>query len=179
MVFDSSLLMIRGLIGVTAGVLAFMWPGVTIAALVILFGFYALIDGITNVFIGVKKQTGTNKRSWLTIVQGLIGIVAGVLTFVWPGITALALLLLIGAWAMVTGIFEIVAAIRLRKEIRGEWLLVLSGALSIIFGVLLFIAPGLGAIGLAWGLGAYAAASGAVLVALGVRLRTHHTLNPV
>lgn len=178
MLFDSSLLLVRGLIGVTAGVLAFLWPGLTIAALVILFGFYALIDGVTNLFIGVKQQPGTTKRSWATVIQGIVGILAGVLTFVWPGITALALLLVIGAWAIVTGIFEIAAAIKLRKEIRGEWLLVLSGALSIAFGVILFIAPGLGAIGLAWGLGAYTAATGALLVALGVRLRTHRTLSP-
>jgi len=178
MVFDSSLLMARGLIGVTAGVLTFLWPGLTIAALVILFGLYALIDGITNVFIGVKTQPATNKRSWITIIQGIVGITAGVLTFVWPGITALALLLLVGAWAMVTGVFQIVAAIKLRKEIRGEWLLAMSGVLSIVFGVLLFISPGLGAIGIAWALAAYAIASGAVLVALGVRLRTHQTLSP-
>jgi uncharacterized membrane protein HdeD (DUF308 family) len=178
MLFDSSLLLVRGLIGLTAGVLAFLWPGLTIAALVILFGFYAFIDGITNVFIGVKKQPGTDKRQWATLIQGIVGILAGVLTFALPAITALALLLLIGAWAIVTGVFEVAAAITLRKEIRGEWLLVLSGALSIAFGVILFIAPGVGAIGLAWTLGAYTAASGAVLVALGVRLRTHRTLSP-
>lgn len=178
MVLDPSLLVIRGLIGITAGVLAFIWPQLTIAALVILFGFYALVDGATNLFLGIKRPHATGQRSWVTILQGIAGIVAGVLTFVWPGITALALLLLIGAWAIVTGIFEIAAAINLRKEITGEWLLVLSGVLSIVFGMILFISPGLGAIGLAWGLGAYAVASGAILVALGVRLRTHQTLSP-
>lgn len=177
MMFDSSLLLVRGLISITVGVLAFIWPGLTIAALVILFGVYSLIDGVTNVFLGVKAHPLTNRRSWLTILSGIIGIVIGVMTFAWPGITVLVLLMLIGAWAMVTGAFEIFAGIKLRKEITGEWLLILSGALSVIFGLLLFVSPGLGAVGLAWGLAAYAIASGAVLVALAVRRKTHHALS--
>ena len=177
MVFDSSLLLVRGLIGITVGVLGFIWPGLTIAALVILFGIYSLIDGVTNVVLGLKTHPVTNRRSWLMLLQGIVGIFVGVLTFAWPGITVLVLLLMIGAWAMVTGIFEIFAAIKLRKEIAGEWLLMLSGALSFAFGLLLFISPGLGAVGLAWGLAAYAVASGAVLVALAVRRKTHHALS--
>jgi uncharacterized membrane protein HdeD (DUF308 family) len=177
MVFDSSLLVVRGIIGVLAGVLAFFWPGLTIAALVILFGFYSLIDGVMNVFLGIRKEPVTDQRSWLMIGQGIVGIVAGVLTFVWPGVTALILLSLIGIWAIVTGAFEIFAAIKLRQQITGEWLLALSGALSIAFGLLLFVSPGLGAIGLAWGIAAYAVASGVVLIALGLRLRAHPALS--
>jgi uncharacterized membrane protein HdeD (DUF308 family) len=94
------------------------------------------------------------------------------MTFLWPLVTAFVLVILIGAWAIVTGIFEIVAAIRLRKEIAGEWLLALSGVLSVIFGVLVFAFPGAGAVGISWVLGAYAAAAGMVLVALGIRLRS-------
>lgn len=167
----SSILLIRGIVGIVAGIFAMLWPGITIVFLVLLFGAYAFIDGMANVVIGARRAPG-RERSWAAILQGIVGIVAGVLAFVWPGITALALLLWIAAWAVVTGAFEIVAAVRLRREIKGEWLLALSGALSIVLGTLLFMFPALGAIGLAWALGAYAAASGIILVALAIRLRT-------
>src|SRR5262245_24270122 len=176
MVFDSSILLVRGIIGVLAGVLAFLWPGLTIAVLVILFGFYSLIDGVMNLFLGVRKEPVTGDRSWFMVGQGIVGIVAGVLTFIWPGVTTLILLGLIGVWAVITGALEIFAAIKLRQQITGEWLLALSGALWIAFGLLLFVSPGLGAIGLAWGIAAYAVASGVVLIALGLRLRTHRVL---
>jgi uncharacterized membrane protein HdeD (DUF308 family) len=167
----SSILLIRGIVGIVAGCFAMLWPGITIVFLVVLFGAYAFIDGMANVVIGARRAPG-RERSWTTIVQGIVGIVAGVLAFAWPGITALALLFWIAAWAIVTGVFEIVAAIRLRREIKGEWLLALSGTLSIVLGTLLFMFPALGALGLAWALGAYAAASGIILAALGIRLRT-------
>jgi len=167
----STLLIVRGIVGLVIGVIAFAWPGVTIAALVVIFGFYALIDGVTNLILGLTK-TRTHARSWATALQGVVGIAAGVLTFMWPGVTALALVIFIGAWAIVTGIFEIAAAIRLRKVIRGEWLLALSGILSVIFGVLVFAFPGAGAVGIAWILGAYSAAAGIILIALGIRLRS-------
>jgi uncharacterized membrane protein HdeD (DUF308 family) len=166
----SSLLIIRGILGVVVGVLAFVWPGITIAALVILFGAYAVIDGVTNVLLGATKTA--HGRSWAQVVQGIVGIVAGVLTFIWPAITALVLIMFIAAWAIVTGIFEIVAAIRLRKVVTGEWLLVLSGLMSLAFGTLVFAFPLAGAVGIAWVLGCYTAASGIVLIALGVRLRS-------
>jgi len=167
----STLLIVRGVVGLGIGVIAFVWPGVTIAALVVIFGCYAFIDGVTNLILGLTK-TRTHGRSWAMAVQGIVGIAAGVLTFLWPGVTALALVIFIGAWAIVTGIFELVAAIRLRKIIRGEWLLALSGIMSIIFGVLVFAFPGAGAVGIAWILGAYSAAAGIILIMLGVRLRT-------
>ncbi len=167
----STLLIVRGIVGLVMGVIAFAWPGVTIAALVVIFGFYALIDGVTNLILGLTK-TRTHGRSWAIALQGVVGIAAGVLTFMWPGITALALVIFIGAWAIVTGIFEIAAAIRLRKVIRGEWMLALSGILSVVFGVLVFAFPGAGAVGIAWVLGAYAAAAGIILIALGIRLRS-------
>jgi len=165
----STFLIIRGFVGVTLGFLAMLWPGITIAVLVVIFGMYAILDGITNVVIGFSRSHG---RSWAQVVQGLIGIAAGVLTFIWPGVTALALVLFIGAWAIVTGIFELIAAVRLRKTIKGEWLLALSGIMSVIFGGLVLAFPGAGAVGIAWVLGIYAAAGGLVLVTLGLRLRT-------
>lgn len=171
----TSMLLIRGIVGIVAGVLAILWPGLTIAFLVALFGAYAFIDGIANVALGARRAPGRDRR-WATIIEGIVGMVIGVLAFLWPGITALVLLFWIGAWAIVTGAFEIAAAIRLRREIKGEWLLVLSGVLSIIFGGVLFVFPAIGALGLALALGAYAVASGVVLVALAIRLRTHPVL---
>jgi uncharacterized membrane protein HdeD (DUF308 family) len=167
----SSFLLIRGLVGVAIGILAMAWPGVTIAVLVGIFALYAIIDGITNLFLGLTR-TSTHGRSWASALQGIAGIAAGVLAFVWPGITALVLVLFIGAWAIVTGVLEVAAAIRLRRYIDGEWLLVLSGIMSLAFGVLVFAFPAAGAVGIAWILGVYAAAAGMVLIALGVKLRS-------
>jgi len=167
----SALLLIRGILGILVGVVAFAWPGVTIAVLVGIFGVYAVIDGITNLVLGLSR-TPTHKRSWAQVLQGIVGVAAGVMTFLWPAVTAFVLVILIGAWALITGVFEIAAAIRLRKEITGEWLLALSGVLSIIFGILVFAFPGAGAVGISWVLGAYALAAGMVLVALGIRLRS-------
>src|SRR5258705_13157016 len=132
----SSVLIVRGIVGVVFGVIAFLWPGITIAALVVIFGAYPIVDGITNLVLGFSR-TGAHGR-WAHVLQGVFGIAAGVLTFMWPAITALVLVLLIGAWAIVTGIFEIAAAIRLRRVITGEWMLVLSGIVSILFGVVWF-----------------------------------------
>ena len=167
----TTMLLLRGVVGIAAGMLAMLWPGLTIAFLVVLFGTYALVDGMTNVWLGLRR-TPERGRSWASVAQGLFGIAAGVLAFVWPGITTLALLFWIAAWAIITGILEVVAAIRFRKELQREWILVLSGVLSIAFGLLLSAFPAVGAVGLAWALGAYAAASGILLVAMAIRLRT-------
>jgi uncharacterized membrane protein HdeD (DUF308 family) len=147
-----------------------MWPGITIAVLVGLFAAYAIVDGMTNLFLGLSHPPGQS-RSWPMAAQGNFGIAAGILTLIWPGITAFALVLFIGAWAVVTGVFEIAAAIRLRRVIHGEWLLALSGVFSVFFGFVLFAFPAAGAVAIAWTLGAYTAASGVVLIALGIRLR--------
>jgi uncharacterized membrane protein HdeD (DUF308 family) len=167
----SSLLIIRGIVSVVIGIAAFAWPGVTIAALVILFAIYALVDGVTNLMLGLTKRTA-HGRAWVHALQGIVGIAAGILTFLWPSVTALALILFIGAWAVVTGAIEVVAAIKLRKEIHGEWLLALSGLLSIVFGVLVLAFPFAGAVGIAWVLGSYAILGGFILIGLGVRLRS-------
>jgi uncharacterized membrane protein HdeD (DUF308 family) len=167
------LLIVRGIVGVVFGLVAFAWPGITIAAVVVIFGAYAVVDGVTNVFLGLSRPG--RARSWATTIQGIFGVAAGVLAFIWPGVTALVMVVFIGAWAIVTGLFEIAAAIKLRKEISGEWLLALSGLMSLTFGVLVFSFPGAGAVGIAWALGAYAMAGGAVLIALGVRLRSRFT----
>jgi len=161
---------LRGLLALLFGIVAFIWPGISLAALVFLFGAYALADGIFTVITALRAPEGY-RRWWVLLLEGVFGVTAGVLAFVWPGITALVLLYLIAAWAIVTGIFEIAAAIRLRKEITGEWLLALSGILSVLFGVLLLAWPGAGALAVVWLIGAYAIIFGALLIALGLRLR--------
>jgi uncharacterized membrane protein HdeD (DUF308 family) len=167
----SALLIVRGVVGVVVGVVAFAWPGLTLAALVAIFGVYASIDGVTNLMLGLTR-TRARGRSGAHTLQGIVGIAAGVMTFLWPGVTALVLVFFIGAWAVVTGAFEIAAAIRLRKVITGEWLLALSGILSVLFGILVFAFPAAGAVGISWVLGAYAGVAGFVLIALGIRLRS-------
>jgi uncharacterized membrane protein HdeD (DUF308 family) len=157
---------LRGVLGVLFGFMAFAWPGLTLAALVLLYGAYALTDGIFAVVAGARGGL------WGMAVVGLLGIAAGVIAFLWPGITALALLYVIAFSAIARGVFEIVAAIALRKEIEHEWLLGTAGALSIAFGVLVALFPGAGALSLVWVIGAFAMVFGVTLIVLGFRLRT-------
>jgi uncharacterized membrane protein HdeD (DUF308 family) len=163
-------LALRGVLAIIFGILAIIWPGLTLLVLITLFGAYALVDGIFAVIAGIASY-GKNERWWAVLLEGIAGIVLGVLTFLWPGTTALVLVYFIAAWALLTGIFEIAAAIRLRKEIEGEWMMVLSGILSIIFGLFLIVAPGAGALGLIWVIGAYAIVWGILLLILAFRLR--------
>jgi uncharacterized membrane protein HdeD (DUF308 family) len=165
-----TVLLIRGVVGIVAGIVAFLWPGLTITALVVLFGAYAFIDGVTNLISGLRDTPGRG-RSWAVFFQGVVGVAAGVLTFLFPPAAALVLVFWIGAWALITGVLEIVAAVKLRKEIKGEWLLALSGILSIVFGAALFAFPAMGIVAIAWILGTYAVVSGMVLVALAIRMR--------
>src|SRR5579863_4409157 len=123
-------LALRGLVAVLFGLLTFFLPAITLATLVLLFGAYALVDGIFNVIAFFKVAS----HQWALLIEGVIGIIAGLLTFAWPAITAFVLLYLIAFWAIFTGIFEIIAAIRLRKVIAHEWLLLLMGAVSLLFG---------------------------------------------
>ena len=165
-------LALRGLVAILFGLIAFLNPRVTLAALVLLFGAYAVVDGIFAIIAGIRAAE-RHERWWPFAIEGLAGLVAGVITFVVPLATALALLYLVGFWAMFTGIFKIAAAIRLRKEIRGEWLLILNGLFSVVFGVLLVVLPAAGLVTLVWLIGAYALVIGAVLVGLAFRLRGH------
>jgi uncharacterized membrane protein HdeD (DUF308 family) len=163
------LLALRGLVAMLFGVLAFMWPGATLITLVWLFGAFALVNGILSLVLAAKTK-GYPKVGSL-IFGGLLGILAGLLAFVMPGITALGLLILIAAWAIVTGIMELVAAVRLRKIINNEWLLVLAGIASVVFGILLLFQPAAGALVLIWWIGAWALLSGILLMILAFRMR--------
>jgi uncharacterized membrane protein HdeD (DUF308 family) len=162
-------LLLRGAVAILFGVLTFVWPGVTLAALVLLFGAYALVDGISAIILGIKEY-GDRERWWATLVGGIISAGAGLVTFMMPGITALALLSLIAFWAILRGVFDIVAAIRLRHAIEGEWLLGLAGAVSIAFGLIMLLFPGAGALAVIWWIGAFAIVLGVMWIALGLRL---------
>lgn len=163
-------LALRGVAALFFGMGALLWPGLTLAVLVLLFGAYTLIDGIFAVIAGITTRR-EQERWWMMILTGLAGILTGMLTLLWPGITALLLLYCIATWSIVTGIFEIAAAIRLRREIEGEWQLGLAGLASVIFGILLVSRPGAGVLALSWLIGAYALVYGVLLVGLALRLR--------
>ena len=163
-------LLIRGILAIAFGALAFLLPGITLGVLVLLFGAYALMDGIAAIVIGLTGRGAQENRLWL-ILAGVFGVIVGVLTFVWPGITALTLIYFVAAWAIITGAFAIVAAIQLRKEIDNEWLLVIAGVLSILVGLYLAAFPGAGALALLWVIASYAVVYGILLIGLALRLR--------
>jgi uncharacterized membrane protein HdeD (DUF308 family) len=166
-------LLLRGICAILFGVLTFVWPGITLLTLVLLYGAYALADGVLALAEAVMGGAPA-PRWWLALV-GLLGIAVGVLTFAWPGITALVLLLFIAGWAIATGLLQIVGAIRLRKEIENEWLLIASGVLSVIFGLILVVQPGTGALALLYVIGIYAILYGILEIWLSLRLRSHAT----
>jgi uncharacterized membrane protein HdeD (DUF308 family) len=163
-------LALRGVAAIVFGILTFILPGLTLAALVLLFGSYAIVDGVFNLLAALRRRGG-EQPWWALLLEGVVGIAAGLAAFIYPGLTALVLLYMIAAWALITGVLEIVAAVQLRKLITGEWWLAASGVLSIIFGALLIIAPGPGALAVVLWIGAYAVVSGVLLIALALRLR--------
>lgn len=163
------LILLRGLCAVVFGLAALIWPNLTLVALVVLLGAYLLTDGVFAVIAGLTRHNGS-RPWWLLLIEGAMGIAAGVLTFFSPGLTAIALLYLIAVWAIVTGLVEIISAIRLRADIKNEGLLALSGVLSMALGVVLVVWPEVTALALVWLLGAYAVVSGLLLIGLGFRL---------
>jgi len=160
-------LLLRGLVAIAFGLLAFARPGITIAALVLLWGAYALVDGIFELVAGIRAKWGS------LILLGILGIAAGLITFFWPAITAITLLYIIAFWAIVAGVMQIAAAIRLRKEIEGEWLWILSGLCTVILGGLLIASPGAGALAVITLIASFAIAWGFLLVILAFRLKGH------
>ena len=160
---------LRGVAAIIFGLVALMMPRITMAALILLFGAYALVEGIFNVIAAVRGHSGAPR--WFLLLEGVVSIAAGLVAFVWPGLTALVLLYVIAAWAIVTGVLEIAAAVRLHNRIRGEWWLFLGGILSVVAGVLMMWAPGAGALALVMWIGAYVLALGVLHVGLAFRLR--------
>jgi uncharacterized membrane protein HdeD (DUF308 family) len=161
---------LRGLFALVFGVLALVWPEITLISLVTMFGVFVLLDGILDLVAGFAS-TSTNKRWWVMILEGLLDIGVAMLTFFWPNITAVVLLYLIAAWSVIMGIMEIIAAIQIRKEIEDEWRMILSGAISVLFGIVLFIYPGASAISMVWLIGVFAIFFGVLLILLAFRLR--------
>jgi uncharacterized membrane protein HdeD (DUF308 family) len=164
-------LVIRGLVAVALGFVTFAWPGITVAALVLVFGAYCLVDGAFSL-VGAFRAVRAHERWGALVFEGIAGIVAAIVTVLWPAVTALALVVIVAAWALITGSLEIAAAIRLRQHVAGEWLLALSGVASILFGVLCIVLPLIGALAIAFCIGIYAMVFGVLLIALGFRLRT-------
>jgi uncharacterized membrane protein HdeD (DUF308 family) len=167
------LILLRGIAAIIFGVLAFIWPGITLVTLVLFWGAFTLVDGILALAHAIMGGN-VSSRWWLALI-GVLGIVVGLLTFLMPGVTALVLLVFIATWAIVLGVFQIVGAIRLRKEIDNEWTLGLSGVISVLFGVILLVAPGAGAIGLIWAIASYAIVFGILLVMAALKLKQHQT----
>jgi uncharacterized membrane protein HdeD (DUF308 family) len=163
------LILLRGIAAILFGVLAFIWPGITLFTLIIFFGAYALVDGVFSIMAAIRGGTMA-PRWWLALV-GVAGLATAAITFFWPGKTAFILVLFIGWWSIVKGIFEIVGAISLRKEIDNEWMLVFAGALSVAFGAVIVLFPGAGALALIWMIAVYAIIFGVVLVGLAFRLK--------
>ncbi len=163
--------LVRGMIAILFGVMAFTWPDQTKLALVLVFGAFVLIDGVITVSAGIAFHDYF-KRWWALVLEGVSGILIGVVTFFWPNITAIALLYFIAVWAIVTGIFKIVAAIELRNVIKGEWAMILSGLLSALFGTLLIVFPAAGAVSLVWLFGFYALIFGTSESILAFRLQS-------
>ncbi|NKZ05186.1 HdeD family acid-resistance protein [Actinomadura latina] len=162
-------LALRGAFAILFGIVAWAWPGITVWALVLLFGAYALADGVIAVTQAIRGATG-GPRGLLMLV-GFAGIALGIAALVWPGITAFVLLMLIAAWAVATGVLEIVVALAMHRELRGEWAYVLTGAISVLFGILLFTWPVSGAIAVVWLIGLLAILSGAAMLGAAFRLR--------
>jgi uncharacterized membrane protein HdeD (DUF308 family) len=162
---------LRGFAAILFGLLAFARPGMTLAVLTLFWGAYALVDGVSTLVAAfrVRPEGGP---FWQLLVVGAAGVIAGVLTFFWPGMTAIALLTFIAVWAVVAGAFQVLAAIRVRKEIVGEWRLILAGLVSVLFGIVLLARPGLGALAVIWWIAGFAVAFGVLLVLLGFRLRS-------
>lgn len=161
---------LRGVAALVFGLLTLFNPVISLATLVLLFGAYALVDGVFTAVSAVANRRG--EPHWVSLlISGVVGIILGILTFFWPRMTGLILLYLVAWWALILGVSQIVAGIRLRKLITGEWLMIVAGVLSLAFGLMLFVAPGAGALAIALWIGAYAAVLGVLLIALALRLR--------
>lgn len=163
---------LRGLVAIAFGIFAMFSPGFAFLSLVLLFGVYAIIDGVLALVLASRQVQPRNAL----IARGIVSIAAGVVALVWPGITGVVLLFVIAAWAIIAGILEIVTAIQVRKQLEGEWLLALEGLLSVAFGVLLLLSPLIGVVVLGLWIGAWALILGGMEIGTALRLRSfvHH-----
>ena len=162
---------VRGVAAILFGVLAFLWPGPTVIVLALLFGAYALVDGVVLLVSLIRGDPAARRNAWSVGIMGVLGVVAGIVSVLVPQITALALLYVVAAWAIFLGILQIIAAIRLRREIEGELWLGLGGLISVLFGLYLAVFPGPGLVSLAWLVGIWAVVFGIFNLMLAFRLR--------
>jgi uncharacterized membrane protein HdeD (DUF308 family) len=163
-------LALRGLVAILFGLAALFWPGLILAVLIVFFGLYALIDGILAI-IAAFRSSGQGMRRPLLLLEGVIGILFGILALFWPGLTALTLVYIVAFWVILSGIARIVMAVMLRREIENEWSIALSGVLSVILGIVLLLLPGAGLLAYTWLIGILALAVGIVLVYYAFRVR--------
>jgi uncharacterized membrane protein HdeD (DUF308 family) len=171
------MLALRGTAALLFGILAIAWPGITLLVLVALFAAYAFVSGGAALIAGFQQRK-TDKGWWMVLLLGVIGVGAGIVSVFNPAITALVLVLVMGANALFTGVLDIALAIRLRKTIQNEWLLILAGVISVIFGVLVIVFPGAGALAMVWMVSFYAMLTGVLLLALAFRLRAESKSHP-
>jgi len=165
-------LLLRGAIAVLFGLLCFFWTGATLIALVFWIGIFFVLDGALMIVGAIRSISSSSAGHWWwQLLGGIAGIAAGVLTFMYPGLTAYTLTIFIGAWAIVTGVFELITAIRMRAALPNEWLWIINGVLSILLGMYFFVFPLAGAISLVWILGFYAILAGIAMIALSFRLK--------
>ncbi len=162
-------LTVRGVFAILFGLVAWIWPQITVLALLLLFGAYALVDGAVLTGSAIRGGRGS-ARTWL-IGVGIVGILIGIMTLIWPAETGYVLLIIIASWAMILGALQIVTAVRLRKELPDEWFLIITGAISVIFGLLLFLWPAKSAIAVIWIIGLFALIFGVAMVTTSLRLR--------
>ena len=160
-------LLVRGIVAILFGLAAFFLPGVTLLALIYLFGVFAIVDGVTLIVFG--RRAGM-KWYW-SALAGLVSIAAGVVAIAWPGLSAVALLWVIAFWAILNGLFQILTAIEIRKEVEGEWVLFLAGILAVAFGVILLFRPGAGALAVLWLIGTFAILLGILMIVLSFKLK--------
>lgn len=164
--------LVRGIVAVIFGVIIFAHPLSSVFAFVVLFGAFAFVDGILNIMTALRFAHPDSGRWWASLAEGIIGVLIGIVTFFVPGLTAVTLGLLIAAWAIVTGVLEIVAAFRLRRDVPGEIFLILAGVLSVVVGMWLIVFPVAGLLALTWLIAAYAIVGGIALIVLAFRLRS-------
>jgi uncharacterized membrane protein HdeD (DUF308 family) len=162
-------LAVRGVAAVLFGLAALIWPGLTLAVLIIVYGAYAVVDGVFAIVAGLRASSGTHR--WLLLAEGALGILTGLIAVFWPGVTAVVLLYIIAFWAIFGGLLRIVGAVLLRREIDNEWTMALSGVLWVLLGIVLFVLPGAGLLSLAWVIGIFALGAGITLIVLALRVR--------
>ena len=165
------LFLIRGILALALGILMPLFPGAAILTLAILFGAYAFVDGIIAIVAAIRMNHAEGNWIWL-LLEGVLGVIVGVITFFYPGITALSLVYLFGVWAVLTGILAIVSAIQLRQAVANEVLLILFGIISVAAGVFVFFSPLFGVLALVWTISVYAILAGVFLIGLAFRLRS-------